>query len=183
MNTIASHPPNKLTPNTTHMRTHPLTRAAPVQLGAYVLDASSNTDIATFGRPATIRCLAGGVPRPTVTWWRGHTMLAIASKRHQMAKDYSLTLANVSLSDLGAYTCQAYTGAGKPATLTLTLQAYGPVHTSRPSDQPFLRYVVNRQQAPTTTTTQAPRRPPVIYVEPQRTVQQPRGKRFGAWWG
>lgn len=146
-----------------------------------MLGAANTTTIATLGRPATIRCLAGGVPKPTVTWWRGHNMLGIASQRHQMAKDYSLTLTNVSLSDLGAYTCQAYTGAGKPATLTVTLQAYGPVRKSRPSDEPFLRYVVNRQQQQPTPTTLAPRRPEVQYVEPPRPVQQTRGNRFGAW--
>lgn len=143
------------------MHTH---RTEPTALAAYVVGAANSSAVATIGQSATIRCLAGGMPRPTVTWWRGHNMLAMAGKRHQMAKDYSLTLSNVSLADLGPYTCQAYTGNGKPATLTVTLQAYGPVHSSRPSDQPYLRYVINRP-------TEQP--PPPQPQQPQQQPQQP----------
>lgn len=136
----------------------------PVEHSAYVLGPVNSTAIATLGRDVTIRCLAGGFPRPTVTWWRGQTMLGFANRRHQMRKDYSLTVATVELADLGPYTCQAYTGSGKPATLTVTLQAYGPVHSSRPEDTPYLRYVLNRPQQP--------QREPQREREPERRVEQ-----------
>ena len=106
-------------------------------------------------------CLAYGFPKPTVTWWKGTSMLNLNSERHSI-QEYSLNLHSVSLADLGPYTCQAYNGGGSPASHSLTmqvsaippcnlppcsLQVYGPVYPA-PGEQQYMRYVVARPTAP-----------------------------------
>ena len=43
------------------------------------------------GSPAKLYCLAYGFPKPTVTWWKGTTMLPLSSERHRQ-EEFTLSL-------------------------------------------------------------------------------------------
>ena len=43
------------------------------------------------GSPAKLYCLAYGFPKPTVTWWKGNTMLPLFSDRHTQ-EEYGLRI-------------------------------------------------------------------------------------------
>ena len=43
------------------------------------------------GSPAKLYCLAYGFPKPTVTWWKGTTMLPLSSDRHRQ-EEFTLSL-------------------------------------------------------------------------------------------
>lgn len=87
--------------------------------------------------------MAGGFPKPTISWWRGSEILPFQSSEYEIRRDYSLLIKNVKLTDLGPYTCQAYAGRGKPVSLTATLRAIGPVYPKNAHEQEFLRYIVD----------------------------------------
>lgn len=137
----------------------------PVNTSTYIYGAGNVTQIATLNQPTILRCLAGGYPKPSVTWWKGTVMLPMFTDQYQFGADYSMTLTRVGLSDLGEYTCQAYSISGKPSVSTVVLRAYGPVHTTDPSEQPFLRYLLPPPELP------APSRPDPRY--PYRPVRPP----------
>lgn len=77
-------------------------------------------------------------------------------------RDFSLHFSRVRLTDLGPYVCQAYSGAGKGISRTVTLKVYGPVQFTDPVDEKYLRYVV--QTRPTLAPTYRPH--PVHYPHP-----------------
>lgn len=77
-------------------------------------------------------------------------------------RDYSLQFTRLRLADLGPYVCQAYSGAGKGISRTVTLKAYGPVSITDPVDEKYLRYIVHTR--PPTAPTYRPR--PVVTHEP-----------------
>lgn len=131
---------------------------------AYILGENNSSKVIALNQPATIRCLAGGYPKPSVTWWRGLDILPLKSTRFEVNRDYSLVFNSVSLSDLGPYVCQAYSGEGKPVSLYVTLMAFGPARAETPEDEQYLKYIV---QAPPLQPTQHIYRPtPPVDVEP-----------------
>lgn len=136
-----------------------------IESNAYVLGDSNRTIIVTLKQPATIRCMAGGYPKPYVSWWKGENFLPLSSPRFEYKRDYSLVINRVELSDLGTYICQAYTGRGKPVSVSITLKAVGPVHTQNEEDKEYLQYLVDPPEVPTT-----PRPRP---NEPYRPVPTP----------
>jgi Immunoglobulin domain len=73
---------------------------------AYILGDTNTTVLATVGKPTTLRCLAGGYPKPFVTWWRGDKILPLKDDRIEITRDYSLILNRVDIVDLGPYVCQ-----------------------------------------------------------------------------
>ena len=87
-------------------------------------------------------------------------MLPFSSERYKTLRDYSLLIRFVSLRDLGPYTCQAYNGLGKAASWTVTLQSVGPVVTTHPDDQPYLKYLIAQPLPPVQPA--RPRPPPRI---------------------
>lgn len=112
------------------------------------------TQIVALTEPASLRCLAGGHPKPFVSWWHGDEMIPLNTARYQVTRDFSLELTKVELSDLGPYVCQAYSGSGKPVSVSITLKAYGPVSITDPEEEKYRQYVIEqREEVPT-------RRPP-----------------------
>lgn len=129
---------------------------------AYILGDSNSTEVATISHPATLRCLAGGHPKPFVTWWRGDKILPLKDDRVEITRDYSLMLNRVELNDLGPYVCQAYNSIGRPVSIQVTLKARGPVHARSEDDRKYLQYVDSEPYTPPTTP-----RPQISYPSPQ----------------
>lgn len=131
------------------------------------MGAPNTTKIVDLNQPAELRCLAGGYPKPMVSWWRGTELLALASPRFEINRDYSLLFQNIELSDLGTYTCQAYSRFGKPVSMHITLKAYGPVHANNSDDEQYLKYIID-----------APSLQPEPYPpqRPSPDIQAPTGK-------
>jgi hypothetical protein len=122
---------------------------------AYILGDSNSTVVATISQPATLRCLAGGHPKPFVTWWRGDKILPYKDERFEITRDYSLILNRVDIYDLGPYVCQAYNSIDRPVSIQVTLKARGPVVARTEDDRKYLQYV-DSELPPTTTTIRAP---------------------------
>lgn len=87
---------------------------------------SEEVPVVKLGRPALLRCHAYGWPRPSITWWRGTSMLPRRS-RHFRSRGTNLRVLAVRLRDLGVYTCQAYNGLGRAVSWSVPLRAYTPV--------------------------------------------------------
>lgn len=117
---------------------------------AYIIADENSTQIVTLGQPTKIRCLAGGHPKPYVSWWRDTEMLPLKTAKYEQTRDYSLVFEQVELTDLGPYVCQAYSGFGRPKSITVTLKAVGPVHTRDPGDDKYLQYLVDPAEQPPT---------------------------------
>jgi hypothetical protein len=93
---------------------------SPRELAASIVDTGADVTM-SLGSPAKLYCLAYGFPKPTVTWWKGTTILDNTSDRHRQG-EFTLSLRSVALSDLGPYTCQAYNGGGSPASHSVRMQ-------------------------------------------------------------
>jgi len=114
--------------------------------------------VATLSQPSELRCLAGGYPKPFVTWWRGDKILPLKDDRFEITREYSLVFTKVELYDLGPYVCQAYNSIGKPVSIQVTLKAHGPVHVRNEEDRKYLQYLESAPTAPPSTP-----RPQVVY--------------------
>lgn len=137
------------------------TTTDPVERDSYIIGDENSTQIVTLGQPTKIRCLAGGYPKPYISWWRHTEMLPLKTARFEVNRDYSLSFDRVELRDLGPYVCQAYSGVGRPASITITLKAVGPVHVRDPEDEQYQQYLVDPAELPSVrqTSTPAPYRP------------------------
>lgn len=149
---------------------------------AYILGDSNSTVVSIIGQPATLRCLAGGYPKPFVTWWRGDKILPLKDDKVEITRDYSLKLNRIDISDLGPYVCQAYNSIGRPVSIQVTLKARGPVHARTEDDRKYLQYVETEPFAPSTTfrppqtdppLTQAPRTRPTYFPVFNATAARP----------
>lgn len=78
----------------------------PVDGSAYILGDTNSTVLTNIGQRTPLRCLAGGHPKPFVTWWRGDKILPLKDERVEITRDYSLILNKVEITDLGPYVCQ-----------------------------------------------------------------------------
>jgi papilin len=145
---------------------------------AYILGDSNTTVVSAISQPATLRCLAGGHPKPFVTWWRGDKILPLKDEKVEITRDYSLILSRIEISDLGPYVCQAYNSIGRPVSIQVTLKARGQVHARTEDDRKYLQYVESEPFVPPTTfppqtaypPTQPPRTRPPPYYPPVRNV-------------
>ncbi|XP_053670896.1 papilin [Anopheles nili] len=147
------------------MREIQLTVKDPVPRDAYIAGKLNDSQIVELDQPATLRCLAGGYPKPVVTWWRETFMMPLV----MVNRDFSLHFASVRLQDLGSYVCQAYSGAGKGISRMVTMLAHGPVTPTSPVDEKYLKYIVNER--PVATRPPVDRRPsrprpPVVPIPP-----------------
>ncbi|XP_028353185.1 hemicentin-2 [Physeter macrocephalus] len=68
--------------------------------------------IANEGVPASLPCVASGVPTPTVTWTKETNALASRDPRYNVSKDGTLVIARPSAQDAGAYVCTATNAVG-----------------------------------------------------------------------
>lgn len=155
---------------------HPLLNVDPVPSKAYILGDANTTKIVELNQPAVVRCLAGGYPKPIVSWWRGTEILPLRSTRFEVNRDYSLVFNQIQLTDLGPYICQAYSGEGKPVSVSIVLKAIGPAHANDENEEQYLKYIID---APASPATQAPPPPPPyipVITTPRGTVLQVIGK-------
>ncbi|XP_031639784.1 papilin-like [Contarinia nasturtii] len=148
--------------------------ADPVQSNAYILGETNSSTIVELNRPATIRCLPGGYPKPHITWWKGRNMMPLKTSRFEVRSDHSIDFISIALSDLGPYICQAYSGEGRPVSKYVTLLAPGPVHADSPEDEQYLQYVVNATSLQPTPNYPPRQTPPVETQEPigKQTLSQ-----------
>lgn len=134
-------------------------------------DEANSHVVAALGAPTTLQCYATGYPFPAITWWKDDSMIPLRTSQFEVRKDYSLLIHSVQLSNLGIYTCQAYNGIGKAASWSVTVQALGPVYSTRPEDQKYMQYVINPPERPSTS---APFKPEYPHrPEPQPEVPPP----------
>lgn len=127
-----------------------------VEKKAYILGETNTSQIVEFNQPAVVRCLAGGYPKPHVTWWRGTDMLPLKSTRFTLDRDFSIEFNRIELSDLGTYICQAYSGQGRPVSKYVTLKAFGPVYPNTAEQEQYMKYVIDAPQLLPTTPTYLP---------------------------
>lgn len=137
---------------------------------AYIHGPKNYTQIVTLNKPAVVRCPAGGYPAPYVSWWRTKKRLGLTSVRFDTTRDHSLVFRQIRLSDLGSYTCEAYSGHGRPVSMKVTLKAIGPVYATHAEEEPYLRYVLSPTSAPTTPKPSYPYRPTRPHVRPPPPV-------------
>lgn len=139
---------------------------------AYIVGEANSTKIVNLKQSASIRCLAGGYPKPYVSWWKGSDLLPLKSDRYEVNRDYSLVFNQVELSDLGPYICHAYSGKGKPVSIYVTLKAYGPIQVATKEEEPYLQYIVSPTDVAVPTPPSYPYRPPIVRPLP-RVPEQP----------
>lgn len=132
---------------------------------AYILGETNSSKIVEFNRPAALRCLAGGYPKPSVTWWKDTNILPLKTTHFEVNRDYSLVFNSIRLSDLGPYICQAYSGQGRPVSMYVTLMAIGSVQAETPEDEKYLQYVIPAPPLQQTPNYYRPT-PPPVEVEP-----------------
>jgi papilin len=137
-----------------------------VEGGSYIVGEPNATVVGVIGQPATIRCAAGGYPKPFVTWWRGDKILPLKDDRFEITRDYSLVFSRLELFDLGPYVCQAYNSVSRPVSISVTLKARGSLRPRNEEEAKYTQYMVS-EPAPTERPiyrppppTQTTRRPP-----------------------
>lgn len=116
---------------------------------AYILGDANSTQIVRLNEPATIRCLAGGYPKPYVSWWRDTDLLPLQTDYFEVHRDYSLVFNRILLSHLGPYICQAYSGQEKPVSKIVTLKAVAPLEPISDEDRPYLKYTIPNEPVST----------------------------------
>ncbi|KAM9722140.1 hemicentin-2 isoform 3-T3 [Dama dama] len=68
--------------------------------------------ITNEGVPASLPCVASGVPTPTITWTKETNALASGDPHYNVSKDGTLVIPRPSVQDAGAYVCTATNAVG-----------------------------------------------------------------------
>uniref|UniRef100_F1S0Y1 Hemicentin-2 n=1 Tax=Sus scrofa TaxID=9823 RepID=F1S0Y1_PIG len=68
--------------------------------------------ITNEGVPASLPCVASGVPTPAITWAKETKALASGDARYNVSKNGTLVIARPSAQDAGAYVCTATNAVG-----------------------------------------------------------------------
>ncbi|KAL6256089.1 hypothetical protein P5V15_013324, partial [Pogonomyrmex californicus] len=66
------------------------------------------------GGYVTLKCVALGIPKPTITWRKDTTLIGPSEKRRRILLDGSLQIINLYTYDKGTYVCTADNGLGPP---------------------------------------------------------------------
>lgn len=131
------------------------------------MGSPNTTQMVTLDKPATLRCLAGAYPKPFVSWWRNTEMIPLNTARFTQNRDHSLVFNQVEISDLGPYVCQAYSGSGKPVSISIILKTYGPIQMNEDDEAHYRQYVLERYDEP------EPQPIPVDIPVPTRPTRPP----------
>lgn len=137
---------------------------------AYILGDANTTQVVELHKPAALRCLAGGFPKPIVSWWKGTEILPLRTSRFEVTREYSLVFNSIELTDLGPYICQAYSGEGRPVSSHITVKAIGPVYPNSTEEERYMQYVIEPSSVPIIPT---PYYPPYY---PRQHTEAPVGK-------
>ncbi|XP_054440698.1 hemicentin-2 [Pteronotus mesoamericanus] len=92
------------------------------------------------GVPASLPCVASGVPTPTVTWTKESNALTSSGPRHNVSKDGTLVITQPSARDAGAYICTATNAVGfssREMRLSVNTKPRIQANFSHDTDQPL----------------------------------------------
>ncbi|RLU15132.1 hypothetical protein DMN91_013019 [Ooceraea biroi] len=78
------------------------------------------------GGYVTLKCVALGTPRPTITWRKDTTLIGPSEKRRRILLDGSLQVINLYTYDRGTYVCTADNGLGPPVRAEYQLDVTEP---------------------------------------------------------
>ncbi|XP_057580791.1 hemicentin-2 [Hippopotamus amphibius kiboko] len=96
--------------------------------------------ITNEGAPASLPCVASGVPTPTITWTKETNALASRDPHYNVSKDGTLVIARPSAQDAGAYVCTATNAVGfssQEMRLSVNTKPRILVNGSRDADKPL----------------------------------------------
>ncbi|KAJ8724111.1 hypothetical protein PYW07_008091 [Mythimna separata] len=83
--------------------------------------------IGELGQPLPVHCLADGNPPPAVFWYFGYEENMVPYYNvDYLARGSVLLFRNLTIKNLGRYTCHAYNGEDKAATWSVIVRAYMP---------------------------------------------------------
>ncbi|XP_046530474.1 hemicentin-2 isoform X1 [Equus quagga] len=92
------------------------------------------------GVPASLPCVASGVPTPTITWTKETNALTPRDPHYNVSKDGTLVIAQPSARDAGAYVCTATNAVGfssQEMRLSVNTQPRILVNGSHDADEPL----------------------------------------------
>ncbi|XP_044741546.1 leucine-rich repeats and immunoglobulin-like domains protein 3 [Chrysoperla carnea] len=92
-----------------------------------------NKDV-MVGGTIVLQCMAGGMPRPTVTWSKDGGPLANTERHFFTAEDQLLVIVNTRLTDAGKYECKLSNGLGTVRGYTQLMVVPAPVTVLREGD-------------------------------------------------
>ncbi|KAM7093056.1 hemicentin-2 [Molossus nigricans] len=76
------------------------------------IQSSTTHHVTNEGVPASLPCVASGVPTPTFTWTKETSVLTSGGPHYNVSRDGTLTIAQPSTRDAGAYVCTATNTVG-----------------------------------------------------------------------
>ncbi|XP_039085354.1 hemicentin-2 [Hyaena hyaena] len=92
------------------------------------------------GVPASLPCVASGVPTPTITWTKESNALTSMGPHYNVSQDGTLVIAQPSAQDAGAYVCTATNAVGfssQEMRLSVNIEPRIRVNGSRDADEPL----------------------------------------------
>ncbi|XP_053523819.1 hemicentin-2 [Artibeus jamaicensis] len=92
------------------------------------------------GVPASLPCVASGVPTPTITWTKESNALTSGGPHYNVSRDGTLVIARPSTQDAGAYICTATNTVGfSSQEMRLSVNTKPRIHAnfSHDTDQPL----------------------------------------------
>ncbi|XP_015589222.1 papilin isoform X3 [Cephus cinctus] len=136
----------------------PLTTPPPViavtlpQYGAepaYIQQPEESELTAEEGSFVTMKCVAIGNPKPTISWRKDTVVIKDSEKRRRIMSDGSLQIINLYTYDRGTYICSAYNGLGAPVRVEYQLDI------TEPHNRPAA--IIGEPNATVTVTLNSPR--------------------------
>ncbi|XP_075415669.1 hemicentin-2 [Tenrec ecaudatus] len=76
------------------------------------IQTTATHHVTNEGIPASLPCVASGVPTPTITWTQETNTLTSLGPRHNVSQDGTLVITQPSARDAGAYVCTATNTVG-----------------------------------------------------------------------